>query len=141
MPDFLGSSEIIARTDMLGMSNKLQEATIQANKAQNVKDPKYLSQIKNVSREFESIFLNYMLQQMRKTVPEDSLMGNSPAKDIFMGMQDEQMSKELSKAGGIGLAAMLYSQLANQGVAEARHKAATAAPIAPPVSNKTDITI
>src|ERR1017187_5502565 len=117
MPDFLGGSEIIARTDMLSMTNKMQEAALQANKAQNVNDPKYLAQVKNVSREFESIFLNYMLQQMRKTVPEDTLTGESAAKDIFMGMQDEETSKDLSKAGGIGLAAILYTQLASQGVA------------------------
>ena len=138
MPDFLGSSEMIARTDMLGMSNRLQEAALQAKKTENTKAPTYLAQIKNVSREFESIFLNYMLQQMRKTVPEDSLMGSSPAKDIFMGMQDEELSKELSRAGGIGLAAMLYSQLASQGITASKQ----AAVIPPPAPvNKTDITI
>lgn len=138
MPDFLGSSEIIARTDMMGMTNKLQQAAIQAKKTENTKGSNYLAQIKNVSREFESIFLNYMLQQMRKTVPEDSLMGNSPAKDIFMGMQDEELSKELSRAGGIGLAAMLYSQLANQGITASKQVS-----VIPPVvpANKTDITI
>lgn len=135
MPDFLGSSEIIARTDMMGLTNRLQEATIQANKTDNVKDPKYLAQVKNVSREFESIFLGYMLKQMRKTVPEDTLMGNSPAKDIFLGMQDEELSKELSRAGGIGLAAMIYSQLASQGIKQPHPPAA---PISP---NKTDITV
>lgn len=138
MPDFLGSSEIIARTDMLGLTNRLQEATVQANKTDGVKDAKYFAQIKNVSREFESIFLGYMLKQMRKTVPEDALMGNSPAKDIFLGMQDDELSKELSKAGGIGLAAVIYSQLASQGTA-AKHP--HVAPVIPIPVNKTDITI
>ena len=138
MPDFLGTSEIFAKTDMLGMTNRLQEAQTQANKTENVKDPKYLAQIKNVSREFESIFLGYMLKQMRKTVPEDTLMGNSPAKDIFLGMQDDELSKELSRAGGIGLAAMLYSQLASQGTSAKKPPIAVIAPITP---NKTGITI
>jgi flagellar protein FlgJ len=140
MPDFLGGSEAIVRTDMLSMTNKMQEAALQASKAKNVNDPKYLAQVKNVSREFESIFLNYMLQQMRKTVPEDTLTGDSAAKDIFLGMQDEETSKELSKAGGIGLAAILYSQLASQGVAAKHHPTPNIAPIAPPSPNKTDIT-
>lgn len=138
MADFLGSSEVIARTDMMGMTNKLQEITIQANKTDRVKDAKYLAQVKNVSREFESIFLNYMLQQMRKTVPEDALTGNSPAKDIFQGMQDEQLSKELSMAGGIGLASMIYSQLASKGVTSPKRPVA---PVVQVVPNKTDITI
>jgi flagellar protein FlgJ len=138
MPDFLGSSELIARTDMLGMTNRLQEAQTQANKTENVKDPKYLAQIKNVSREFESIFLGYMLKQMRKTVPEDTLMGNSPAKDIFLGMQDDELSKELSRAGGIGLASILYSQLASQGTSAPKPPVVQVVPITP---NKAGITI
>jgi peptidoglycan hydrolase FlgJ len=138
MADFLGSSEVIARTDMMGMTNKLQEITIQANKADRIKDAKYLAQVKNVSREFESIFLGYMLQQMRKTVPEDALMGNSPAKDIFQSMQDEELSKELSRAGGIGLASMIYSQLASQGVTTPKRPVA---PVVQVVPSKTDITI
>ena len=73
----------------------------------------YLAQIKKVSQEFESIFIGYMMKEMRKTVPDDPLMGNSTAKDIFYGMQDDAVSKELSKAGGIGLSTMIYKQLAS----------------------------
>ncbi len=116
MADFLGSSEIAARADMLGMTNKLQQAEMQAQKTEKVHDAKYLASIKKVSEEFESIFLGYMLKQMRKTVPDDPLFGNSTAKDIFLDMHDEAMSKDLAKAGGIGLAAILYKQLAGEGI-------------------------
>jgi Rod binding domain-containing protein len=40
-------------------------------------------------------------------------MGNSTAKDIFSDMHDDEVSKDLSKAGGIGLATMIYKQLAS----------------------------
>ena len=116
MADFAGGSEAIARTDMLGITNKLQEMQAQAAKAEKsggVKDTAYLAQIKKVSQEFESIFLGYMLKQMRKTVPDDPITGNSTAKDIFYDMHDDEVSKDLSKAGGIGLAAMIYKQLAS----------------------------
>jgi flagellar protein FlgJ len=116
MPDFLAGSEVAARTDMMAMNSKLQEAQMAATKTKNVKDPAYLASIKKVSQEFESIFLGYMLKQMRKTIPDDPIFGNSNAKDIFMDMHDDSVSKELSKAGGIGLAAMIYKQLASEGV-------------------------
>ncbi|MGD0565893.1 MAG: rod-binding protein [Candidatus Goldiibacteriota bacterium] len=116
MADFTGGTEAIARTDMLGMTNKLQEMQAQAMKSEKsggVKDAAYLAQIKKVSQEFESIFLGYMLKQMRKTVPDDQLTGNSSAKDIFYDMHDDEVSKNLSKAGGIGIAAMVYKQLSS----------------------------
>ncbi|MCE5299880.1 MAG: rod-binding protein [Spirochaetia bacterium] len=111
MSDFLGGSEIAARTQMLGMNNSLAEAKISAQRTEKTDSPEYMAQIKKVSRDFESIFLGYLLKQMKATVPEDPLFGQSIAKDIFTDMRDEAISKELAKAGGIGLAAMLYKQL------------------------------
>lgn len=110
--DFLGGSEIIARKEMLSMTNSVQQAEIQAKKVENKNKTEYLKQLENVTREFESIFLSYMIKQMRKTIPEDALFGNSIAKDIFYDMYNDAISKELAKAGGIGLASILYSQLA-----------------------------
>ena len=120
--DFLGGAEMSARTDMLNMTNTLQQAVIQAKKTENSKQSNYTQQLQKVSRDFESIFLGYMLKQMRKTVPEDPIMGNSNAKDIYFDMYDDALSKELSKAGGIGLAAMLYKQLsASENAKKAEH--------------------
>jgi flagellar protein FlgJ len=116
MAEFLGGAEITARTEMLGITNKLQDAQIAAAKTKEVNKTAYLQSIKNVSKQFESIFLGYMLQQMRKTVPEDPIFGNSAAKNIFSDMHDEALSKEMANAGGIGLAAMLYKQLASEGI-------------------------
>lgn len=109
--DFLGGSEMSARTDMLSMTNKLQQAELQAKKTENTTQSDYMKQLQKVSRDFESIFLTYMLKQMRKTVPDDPIMGNSNAKDIFYEMYDESLSNELARAGGIGLGAMIYKQL------------------------------
>ena len=110
--DFLGGSEISAKAEMLTMTNTLQQAQLQAKRTEGARDSKYLSQLQKVSRDFESIFLSYMLKQMRKTVPEDPIFGNSNTKDIFQDMYDDATSRELSKAGGIGLASILYKQLA-----------------------------
>ncbi len=110
--DYLGGSEIIARKEMLNLANSVQQAEIQAKKVENKEKTEYLKQLQMVTREFESIFLSYMMKQMRKTIPEDPLFGNSVAKDIFYDLYDEAITKELSKAGGIGLASILYNQLA-----------------------------
>lgn len=67
--------------------------------------------LKKVSQEFESFLIYYMLKEMRKTVPQNSLLNGGRAEEIFQGMLDEQLSLQMSKAGGIGLAPMLYQQL------------------------------
>lgn len=63
-------------------------------------------------REFEAYFLNTMLKQMRATVPDGGLTEKSMARDIFESMYDEQLSIEMAKGQGIGLAKDLYRQLA-----------------------------
>jgi len=112
MADFIGNTQIGLRAEMARMDNTLRQAEIQAQKTEKTSKEAYLSQIKTVSQEFESIFLGYMLQQMNKTVPEDPLFGNSTAKDIFTDMHHSNMAKEMAKAGGIGLASIIYNQLA-----------------------------
>lgn len=111
MSDFLGSNEIAAKAQIANMSSRLQRAEINAEKVKGSSKEEYMKQIAKVARDFESIFLGYMMKQMRKTIPPDPLFGKSQAKEIFYEMYDDEMAKELAKAGGIGLAAVLTKQL------------------------------
>jgi flagellar protein FlgJ len=63
---------------------------------------------------FESIFLNMMLSTMRKTIPDGELVEKSNATSTFESMLDEEYSKTMAKAGGIGLADVLYKQLSSK---------------------------
>jgi len=69
--------------------------------------------LKAVSEEFEALFLQQLLQQMRKTVPESDLFGDRKAEKLFESLLDEEMSLEMSRAGGIGLSKIIYEQLVN----------------------------
>ena len=110
MDNFLSGAEIFLRAEIVNAENKVNQAKLNAKRIEN-KNSQYDKQLKKVSQDFESIFLSYMLKQMRKTVPEDPLFGNSTAKRIFYEMYDEAVAKELARAGGIGLAIILYKQL------------------------------
>lgn len=62
---------------------------------------------------FEAMFLSMMYKQMRATVPEGGLFGKkSNAMSIFEDMRDTELMNEVSKSGGIGIADMMYKQLA-----------------------------
>lgn len=69
------------------------------------------AQIQKVSKDFEAIFLQMMLKEMRNSVQKSGMMGDSQATDMFQSMQDEQISRQLASAGGIGIGSMVYGQL------------------------------
>ncbi|MCG0275433.1 MAG: rod-binding protein [Thermosediminibacteraceae bacterium] len=69
------------------------------------------SELKKVCREFEAIFLRYLLKEMRETIPRGGLFGNSLSFDIVQSMHDDALAEELSRNNGIGIAEELYRQL------------------------------
>ena len=62
-------------------------------------------------QDFEAMFLQQMLKEMRKTVPKDGIIPQSHEQDIFTAMFDEEVAKKMSNQGGVGLAEMLFEQL------------------------------
>ena len=80
----------------------------------------------SVAEQFESLFINMMLKEMRKTVSRSDLLG-SEAMETYEQMFDQQIALGMSKAGGIGLAPFIEEQLARQSGQRAE-AAAEAAP-------------
>jgi Rod binding domain-containing protein len=62
---------------------------------------------------FESVFLQKMWEQMRKTVPKEGFL-HSKDEETYQSLFDVELCKKMASAGGIGLADMLYEQLAQQ---------------------------
>src|SRR6185503_19283697 len=70
-------------------------------------DPKTL---REVARQFESIFTKMMLKSMREASFGDSLLGSDQV-EMYQGMMDDQLAVSLSQGKGLGLADMLVRQL------------------------------
>ncbi len=76
------------------------------------KDP---VRLKKACQGVESIFLNMMLQEMRKTVPKSGLFPDSLQKDIYTSLFDQQLAQETAGTGkGIGIADMLFEYLSRK---------------------------
>ena len=75
-------------------------------------------ELEKACHQFESLFIKYMLQTMRETVPENSLFGGGQAEKIYTGMLDDEVAQSISRHRGIGLAAMMYAQMASAGEGE-----------------------
>jgi len=66
--------------------------------------------IKEVAQQFESIFVNMMLQSMRKATERSGLL-DSHATETYEQMFDQELSMHLSKTGSFGVAEALERQI------------------------------
>ena len=69
------------------------------------------SDLREASVELEALLLKMMYSEMYKTVPKDELFGDDNAMEIYQDMYQNELTKEMAKAGGIGLADFIYQQL------------------------------
>ena len=62
-------------------------------------------------KEFEAVLLTNLFKQMRGTVEEEDMFGNTRDREMFNSMLDEERAKAWSQSGGIGLATVMYEQM------------------------------
>ena len=86
-------------------------ASGQIDKTRGGDDPK---RMEKTCKDFESLFVNYLMKEMRNTIPENELFGGGSAEKIYTTMLDGEVAKHVSRHGGIGLANILYDQMAQK---------------------------
>ncbi|MGB8427457.1 MAG: rod-binding protein, partial [Desulfobacterales bacterium] len=69
--------------------------------------------LKKACAEFEALFINQLLKELRATVEKSGLMDGGQAEEVYTGMMDAEIARDLASKGGIGLAAILYRQLSS----------------------------
>ena len=99
----------------LKLNTKLHNQTnTEINK---INSDKKLKELKGISNQFESIFINQILKQARKNKIENGLF-DSEAISTFNSMIDEQYSEILSKKTNFGISDALFDQFKTQVVNE-----------------------
>ncbi len=71
--------------------------------------------IREAAQQFESLFTDMMLKSMREAKLGEGL-GDSDQTDLYQDMYDQQLSLEISRGKGLGLADMLVQQLTRRGL-------------------------
>ena len=79
-------------------------------KSDNV-SPEDRQKLKDLSQEFEAVFLDLVFQSMRKTVPKGELTDGGAGEDIFRSMLDQEYSKTMSKQNLTGIASTIEKDL------------------------------
>lgn len=106
-------SKQIART--ADFSEKLQQACDKASEPKTEVNKKDQEKLRKTCQDMESVFINLMFTNMRNTVQRSELLPESMGEKIMSSMLDQEMATKMSRAGGIGLAKLLYEQLSHEG--------------------------
>ena len=104
----------------------MDEITLKLNSKQNYKNNietnkfdsiNKLKDLKDISNQFESIFINQILKQARQNKIKNGLF-DSEAINTFNSMIDQRYSEILSKKTSFGISEALFNQFKSQVVRE-----------------------
>jgi flagellar protein FlgJ len=71
-----------------------------------------IDRLRSQAQDLESVFLNTLVKEMFSGIKtNESNFGGGFAEDTWRGMQAEQMSADMAKSGGIGLADQVLGDL------------------------------
>jgi len=93
------SATLSTYNDFQGLASLRAEAQKDQSKA-----------VDRVAEQFEGMFLNMMIKEMRKTVPESEFF-DTPSMKLFQEMQDQQVAMEMAKESPLGFAKFLKSNI------------------------------
>lgn len=65
-------------------------------------------------KQFEQYFVEQMFKEMKKTVPEDSLLGNNEYYKMFEDNMIEGVAEKITESGQLGFAQKLYESMSSQ---------------------------
>ena len=112
MSDFLSLPAIPYETiDLTGKMERVQQGLKSGKLSQSVENA---PQLKEACAELESLFISYLLKEMRATIPKTGLISGGRAEEIYTSMLDNQISKEMASQRGIGLSALFLDRLQNR---------------------------
>ena len=77
-------------------------------------DPRRHAENVEAAKGFEGMFLDFMMQVMRQTVPKNDMDLENSASEIYRGMLDSEYVQKAVNAGGIGLADQIVAYLEGQ---------------------------
>ena len=95
------------------MNNLLQpvQQPGQENKLYQVPADKRNKRLEEACAEFESLFIEKLFHEMKKSVPESGLLNGGIGEDMYMDLFYREVARSLSSGKGMGLGDMLYRAL------------------------------
>ena len=103
-----------------------------------VVDEKAKAKLQKVAKDFEAIFVNYLLQSMRKTAQHEDEEGEKGfGSDMMLEMFDQELAKNISRNSSLGFGEMLYKKMTGDSLPKETVKREIVQAIAP--KEKTEV--
>ncbi|MBR1552680.1 MAG: rod-binding protein [Schwartzia sp.] len=104
--------------DALNRATKAMEDAKVSVDASGISAEAESKKLREACEGFEAMFLDIMFKEMRNTVPENTLFGESQGEKVWHSMLDTELMQNVAKAGGVGIANMMYDNLIDQVTAQ-----------------------
>jgi len=108
MSDLINLPNIPVET--ISLSNEIERARHSIKSVRNTSSDQKESELKKICGELESLFINYLLKEMRQTIDKSGFISGGRAEEIYTSMLDTHMAKQFADKGGIGLSSILMEQ-------------------------------
>ncbi len=98
---------------MLDMVGKKGSATVDLAKIGALSSSKALSkpEAEATAKDFESMFISQMVEQMFGDSLGDEAFGTSETEDVYKGLMTQEYGKIITRSGGIGIADYVKREL------------------------------
>jgi flagellar protein FlgJ len=91
----------------------IPEGTPGSGTAPTSTDPEFqLERLRNACRDFEAVFLSYMVREMNRSVTGLNCFGEGLGSDYYRGLFEDELARSISRNGNTGIGDLLFSQLA-----------------------------
>jgi Rod binding domain-containing protein len=67
--------------------------------------------LRQAGEDFEALFINQLLQGMRRTVFKSKILGDAPGKEVYQSLFDRELSKKMAHQGGLGLGKIMVQKV------------------------------
>lgn len=82
-----------------------------------------LKRLHQAASQLEGVFVNMLMSEMQKTVPQQSIFGKeSSSEQTWQEMLNSQRAEAIANSGTLGIAKVLEQQLRSQVLADAPHE-------------------
>lgn len=68
------------------------------------------TKLREATQQFEGLFLNQMMEAMRRTAPKGGILSANSGEQMFRQMFDQEIAQRMAQSGGVGIGEMLYKQ-------------------------------
>jgi len=104
---------LYSQIDSIKIKNKLKDIKPSGKDFKKIYKEKReakLKQLKEVSYQIESIFINMIFKEMRKSLNKYRLIPENPAEKIFKDMLYQEYALNLAKSEQLGFSKIIYAQ-------------------------------